>query len=67
MKYGGKSTDVCTHRTVLDQDFEHLWDILKITGVCSSDGLHVDGSVLALVGEMSEERKVVILKVMLYN
>ena len=51
------------HIGLTHEDFEHLWDILKITGVCSSDGLHVDGSVLALVGEMSEERKVVILKV----
>lgn len=49
----------------LDQDFEHLWEILKNTGICSSDGLYIDGSVQALVGEMSEERKVLILKVML--
>ena len=48
---------------VLIQDFEHLWDILKNTGICSNEGMYVDRSVHALVGEMNEERKGLILKV----
>eukprot|EP00731_Ephydatia_muelleri_P029701 Em0021g224a len=51
------------HIGLTHEDFEHLWEILKNTGICSSDGLYIDGSVQALVGEMSEERKVLILKV----
>ena len=41
-----------------------MWAILKNAGICSGEGLYFDGSVQALVGEMSEERKALILKVM---
>lgn len=51
------------HIGLTHEDFEHLWDVLKSVGICSGDGLLEDGSVHALIGEMSEERKALILKV----